>query len=135
MATTYTSNRSGWVTYAGVMASIAGVYNLLSGIAAIADDARLSQYPGLADIDEVLYGVDLSTWGWFWAIVGGLQLVTAGLIFARSIAGQMLGIVFASISAMLTVFIMWIYPVWALVVLALDMMIIYALTAHGEEFE
>ncbi len=135
MATTYTSNRSGWVTFAGVMASIAGVYNLLSGIAAIADDARLSQYPGLADIDEVLYGVDLSTWGWFWAIVGGLQLVTAGLIFARSIAGQMLGIVFASISAMLTVFIMWIYPVWALVVLALDMMIIYALTAHGEEFE
>ncbi len=135
MATTYTSNRSGWVTYAGVMASIAGVYNLLSGIAAIADDARLSQYPGLADIDEVLYGVDLSTWGWFWAIVGGLQLVTAGLIFARNKAGQMLGIVFASISAMLTVFIMWIYPVWALVVLALDMMIIYALTAHGEEFE
>ena len=82
---------SGWVTFAGVMASIAGVYNLLSGIAAIADDARLSQYPGLADIDEVLYGVDLSTWGWFWAIVGGLQLVTAGLIFARNTAGQMLG--------------------------------------------
>ncbi len=135
MTPTYTNRRSGWVTYAGVMASIAGVYNLLSGIAAIADDARLSQYPGLADIDEVLYGVDLSTWGWFWAIVGGLQLVTAGLIFARSIAGQMLGIVFASISAMLTVFIMWIYPVWALVVLALNMMIIYALTAHGEEFE
>ncbi len=135
MTTSYTNRRSGWITFAGVMASIAGVYNLLSGIAAIADDARLSQYPGLADIDEVLYGVDLSTWGWFWAIVGGLQLVTAGLIFARNKAGQMLGIVFASISAMLTVFIMWIYPVWALVVLALDMMIIYALTAHGEEFE
>ena len=135
MTTTYTNRRSGWVTFAGVMASIAGVYNLLSGIAAIADDARLSQYPGLADIDEVLYGVDLSTWGWFWAIVGGLQLVTAGLIFARNKAGQMLGIVFASISAMLTVFIMWIYPIWALVVLALDMMIIHALTAHEEEFE
>jgi hypothetical protein len=117
------------------MASIAGVYNLLSGIAAIADDARLSQYPGLSNIDEVLYGVDLSTWGWFWAIVGGVQLVTAGLIFARSKAGQMLGIVFASISAMLTVFIMWIYPIWALVVLTLNMMIIHALTAHGEEFE
>ena len=135
MTTTYTNRRSGWVTFAGVMASIAGVYNLLSGIAAIADDARLSQYPGLADIDEVLYGVDLSTWGWFWAIVGGVQLVTAGLIFARNKAGQMLGIVFASISAMLTVFIMWIYPIWALVVLALDMMIIHALTAHEEEFE
>lgn len=135
MTTTYTNRRSGWVTFAGVMASIAGVYNLLSGIAAIAEDARLSQYPGLAGIDEVLYGVDLSTWGWFWAIVGGLQLVTAGLIFARNMAGQMLGIIFASISAMLTVFIMWVYPTWALVVLALDMMIIYALTAHGEEFE
>ena len=117
MTTTYTTRRSGWVTFAGVMASIAGVYNLLSGIAAIADDARLSQYPGLGNIDEVLYGVDLSTWGWFWAIVGGLQLVIAGLILARNVLGQILGVVFASISAMLTVFILWIYPVWALVVM------------------
>jgi hypothetical protein len=30
---------------------------------------------------------------------------------------------------------MWIYPIWALVVLTLNMMIIHALTAHGEEFE
>lgn len=133
--TTYSSLRSGWVTFAGVMASIAGVYNLLSGIAAIADDARLAQYPGLADIDEVLYGFDLSTWGWFWAIIGGLQLVTAGLILARNAIGQIAGLIFASISAMFTVFIMWVYPMWALAVLVLDMLIIYGLTAHGEEFE
>jgi hypothetical protein len=123
------------VTFAGVLAAIAGTYNLLSGIAAIADDARLSQYPGLADIDEVLYGVDLSAWGWFWAIIGGLQLVTAGLIFARRSAGQVLGVAFASISAMFTVFIIWVYPMWSLAVIALDLLIIYALTAHGEEFE
>lgn len=135
MTTTHAGRHSGWVTFAGVIASIAGVYNLVSGIAAIADDARLSQYPGLANIDEVLYGVDLSTWGWFWAVIGGLQLLTAGLILARNSIGQILGIVFASISAMLTVFIMWIYPMWAVVVIALDMMIIHALTAHGEEFE
>ena len=135
VTTVYAGRRSGWVTFAGVLASIAGVYNLLSGVAAIADDARLAQYPGLADIDEVLFGFDLSTWGWFWAIIGGLQLVTAILIFNRNVAGQILGLVFASISAMFTVFVMWVYPMWGLVVMALDLLIIYALSAHGEEFE
>jgi hypothetical protein len=52
--------RSGWITFAGVMAVVAGVYNSLSGIAALADDDTLA-----AQASEVLYGIDLTAWGWF----------------------------------------------------------------------
>src|SRR5262245_50376057 len=54
---------SGWVTFAGVMAVIAGGYNALSGIAALNDDSALA-----SKAKEVLYGIDLTTWGWFWLI-------------------------------------------------------------------
>ena len=52
--------RSGWITFAGVAALIAGAYNALSGIAALSDDDTLA-----AQAQEVLYGIDLTAWGWF----------------------------------------------------------------------
>jgi hypothetical protein len=120
--------RSGWVTFAAVMAGIAGVYNILSGIAAIAEDDQTER------IAEVLYGVDISAWGWFWLILGIIQVVIAYLIYARSTAGLYLGLVWAFLSATLTVFLIFSYPAWAIVVLVIDVMIIYALCANAEEF-
>jgi hypothetical protein len=45
------------------------------------------------------------------------------------------GLVFAAISAFMTVFLIFSFPLWSLAVLAVDLMILYALTAHSEEFE
>jgi hypothetical protein len=47
--------RSGWITFAGVMALLAGGYNALSGIAALADDDTIA-----SQAKDVLYGVDLT---------------------------------------------------------------------------
>jgi hypothetical protein len=120
--------RSGWPTFAGVLALVAGGYNTLSGIAAVAEDDRV------AAINEVLFGVDITAWGWFWIIVGVVQIVTGILILMRNPIGQVLGVVFAAISAFFTVFLIFAFPFWAFTVLAVDLMIIYGLTAHGEEF-
>ena len=73
------AKRSGWITFAGVAALIAGGYNTLSGIAALTDDDTLA-----AQATEVLYGLDLTAWGWIWLIVGVVQLVTGVLILQRS---------------------------------------------------
>jgi hypothetical protein len=81
------ARRSGWITFAGVIALVAGGYNALSGIAALADDDTLA-----ARATEVLYGIDLTAWGWFWLIVGVVQLVTGVLILGRSIWGLWLGV-------------------------------------------
>jgi hypothetical protein len=120
--------RSGWVTFAAVMAAVVGVYNILSGIAAIAEDELTEEFA------EVLYGVDISAWGWFWLILGIVQLVVAYLIYVRSSAGLYLGLVWAFLNATLTVFIIFSYPLWALAILAIDVLIIYALCANAEEF-
>jgi len=124
-----TQFRSGWVTFAGVVASIVAIWNILSGIAAIAKDDQTEA------INEVLFGVNITAWGWFWLIIGVVQLVTAYLIFARHPMGQILGVLWAAISASLAVFMIFVAPIWALVVLAIDLTVIWALLAGTDEFD
>lgn len=121
--------RSGWVTFAAFVAAIVAIWNILSGIAAIAEDDMTEA------INEVLFGVDITAWGWFWLILGVLQLITAWLIFTRSPMGQMLGVLWATISASLAVFMIFVAPIWALVVLAVNVSVIWALVSDTEEFE
>jgi hypothetical protein len=121
--------RSGFVTFVGVLAFIVGVFNMLSGIAAIAEDDRTEA------VGELLYGVDITAWGWFWVIIGVLQIVTGWLIIQRKQLGLWMGVLWASISAMFTVFVIWVEPFWALAVLALEIAILYGLIMNAEEFE
>jgi hypothetical protein len=123
------AQRSGWVTFAGVAALIAGGYNALSGIAALADDDTLA-----AQANEVLYGIDLTAWGWLWLIAGVLQLITGVLILQRNLWGLWLGIAIATISALVTVFVMFVFPLWAITVLAIDFLVLYGLVTRMEEF-
>ncbi len=121
--------RSGWVTFAAVIAAIVGVFNILSGIAAIAEDDQTEA------LHEVLFGVNITAWGWFWLIIGVLQLITSWLIYQRSVVGQTLGLIWAFIVAALSVFMIFVAPIWALVVMALSVTIIWTLTAFPEDFD
>jgi hypothetical protein len=123
-----TQERSGRVTFAALLAGIAGLYHILSGIAAIAEDDRTEL------LGEVLYGVNITAWGWFWLILGVVQAVTAYLIWTRSSVGQLLGLLWAFIAASLSVFLIFVAPWWALVVLGLNIAVIWALTST-DEFE
>jgi hypothetical protein len=123
------AKRSGWSTFAGLMALIAGGYNALSGIAALADDDTIA-----SRANEVLYGIDLTAWGWFWLIVGVAQIVTGVLIFQRSVWGLWLGVAFAGLSAMLTVIVMFVFPLWAIAVLTIDFLVLFGLLTQSDEF-
>jgi hypothetical protein len=52
------AQRSGWITFAGVMAALAGGYSSLSGIAALSDDDTIA-----SQARDVLYGIDLGARG------------------------------------------------------------------------
>ena len=124
------SKRSGWITFAAVIALTAGGYNLLSGLAAVADDDTLA-----AQAQEVLYGIDLTVWGWFWVIAGAVQLVAGVLILMRNSWGLLLGVGIAFLSALMTIFVIFIFPLWAIAVLTLDFMVVYALLTRSDEFD
>jgi hypothetical protein len=123
-----TERGSGIVLFAGTMAAIVGVFNILSGIAAISKDDVVKQ------AGQALFDVDINAWGWFWLIIGVLQLVTSYLIFRRSLAGLVVGVIWAGISASLAVFVIFTYPIWALVVIGIDVLIIFGLLDNIDEF-
>ncbi|MCH7953327.1 MAG: hypothetical protein J4O13_08950 [Chloroflexi bacterium] len=120
---------SGWVTFAAIIVVIAGMFNLLSGIAAITETDQVKA------LNQVLYGINIEAWGWFWAAIGVAQLITAILLFARNPTGAMLAILGATISATFTIFLIFVAPLWAITVVALNIGIIWAITANIEDFE
>ena len=125
-----TSRHSGWVTFAAVMVLIVGLFNVLSGAGAIAESDSVT-----AHVQEVLYGIDIKTWGWFWLIVGIAQLITAILLFSRSTMGALMAIFGATVSASFTIFIIFVAPLWAIAVLALDLGIIWIISANSDDFD
>jgi hypothetical protein len=126
---TNVARRSGWVTFAGVAGLLAGAYNGLSGIAALSDDDTVA-----SQAKDVLYGIDLTAWGWFWLLVGLLQIVAGVLILQRHRWGLWLGVCFAGLSAMMTVIVMFVFPLWALAVLSIDLLVLFALLTQSDEF-
>lgn len=121
--------RTGWVTFAGIVALVAGGYNALGGLAALSDDDTLN-----AQATEVLFGIDLTGWGWFWLLVGIVQIVAGVLVLQRNELGRWLAMVIAAVSALITVFFIVVFPLWAIAVLALDTLVLYALVTREAEF-
>jgi hypothetical protein len=124
------TKRSGWLTFAGVTALIVGGYNALSGIAALSDDDTLA-----AQASKVLYGIDLTVWGWLWLLVGALQILGGVLVLRRSWWGVAIGVSMAGISALITVFVIFVFPLWAIAVLTLDALVLYGLLTSTDDFD
>ena len=124
------TRRSGWVTFAGIVGLVAGGYNALSGIAAIANDDTVD-----ALAKQVLFGIDLNVWGWFWLIAGLVQIFAGVLILQRNEWGRWLGIGIAALSAVITVFVIFVFPLWSIAVLTLDCLVLYGLITQSESFD
>ena len=127
---TGTFRRSGWITFAAIVALVAGAYNMLSGLSTITSDN-----PAIEQAHEVLFGIDVDAWAWIWVLIGLIQLATGFMLLARNSWGMLLGIMGAGISAMFAVFAIFAWPLWAFSVLTLDLLVIYGLLTHGDEFD
>jgi hypothetical protein len=118
--------RSGWVTFAGALLLIAGVLNVIYGIAAIGDSNFF-----VNDTKYILSG--LNTWGWVTLILGVLQFLAAFSLFAGGLYGRIFGIGAASLSAIAALLSIPAYPLWSLAIFALDIIIIHQIATRGTE--
>jgi uncharacterized membrane protein len=113
-----------WAAFAGIVFVVLGTFNVVDGIAALLND-------GFFATNELLFG-DLAMWGAIFLVVGAVQLLTAMLVFRGSFLGALLGITLAALNAVLALMSVGGYPIWSLIIVALDGVVIYALTAHGD---
>ncbi len=117
---------SGWAVFAGVLFVLAGIFHVMWGIAAIANDDNFVT-------DELLFG-DLSLWGVFYLVVGALQLSAAWLIAKARPAGRALGFLLAGLSAINAMFTFGANPLWSATILICDLLILYGLAVHGDDY-
>jgi hypothetical protein len=124
--TRYTADEQGpgWVSFAGVMLAIVGVLNVLYGVAAISNSKFY-----LRDVAYVIG--DLNTWGWFLVVLGACQFLAAFGIWTGSQLGRWIGIVSAGGNAILQLIFLPSYPLLAITIFAVDVLVLYALIAFA----
>ena len=115
---------SGWILFAGIMLMIAGILNVIWGIAAIDDSTFFVE-------DERFIISSLNTWGWIILILGVLEILAAFSIWRGGVFGAIFGIFAAGLSAIGALLSIPAYPFWSLAIFAVDVLIIYGLAAYG----
>ena len=117
-----------WVIFAGVIMLINGSFSAIAGLIALFKDSYYLVGPNGLAVDA-----DYTAWGWLHLVLG-ILVAGAGL---GALAGQTwaraVGVILASLSAIINFAFLAAYPVWATIVITLDVFVIYALIVHGGE--
>ncbi len=118
----------GWVYFAGIILAVSGLFQAIQGLTAIFHDEVF-----LVGKNGNVIELDYTAWGWIHLIVG-IAVLLAGLsLFRGSIYGRVVGVIFAVLSAVVNLAFIAAYPAWSILIIALDVLVIYALVVHGPE--
>lgn len=120
---------SGWalggVAFAGMLMIMSGAFQAIAGLVAIFDD----------DFYVIgrnyTFDLDVTAWGWIHLLIGALLLLVGFSLLARRAWAGIVALTLALLSAVANFFFIPYYPFWAIVVIALDVWIIWALTRPG----
>ena len=131
----YESTRSsqpagGWaiggVAFAGTIMILIGAFHAISGLAAIIEDDFY------VVSRNYTFEIDVTAWGWIHLILGIVVLVAGFSLFSGRSWARVLGISLALLSAVANFFFIPYYPFWSILIIALDVWVIWALTRPFE---
>jgi hypothetical protein len=117
----------GIAVFAGVIMIIAGVFQAIEGLAGILNDEYLVVLP------NYFLAFDITLWGWLHLLIG-LALLAIGVSVLRGATwARVAGMVLAGISALLNFIWLPYSPWWSLLVIAIDILVIWALANYHRE--
>jgi len=122
------SGAVGWIAFAGFMMILAGSFAMLAGLAAIIN-------PDNFTATDSLFKQSAETWGWWHLIVGAILFFSGFGVYAGNVLARTIGVIVAIVSAISAFVWMPVAPVWGITVVAVDVAIIWALTAHGRDMD
>ncbi|MFN2497254.1 MAG: hypothetical protein ABR608_15340 [Pseudonocardiaceae bacterium] len=120
----------GWIFFAGIIMILGGTFQAIAGLVAIFNEAYY-----LVPSSDLVVSVDYTGWGWA-HLITGILVVAAGFgVLTGQTWARIVGVILAGISAILNIAFLAAYPLWSLIVIALDVVVIYALSVHGREMQ
>ena len=122
------SRPAGWVVGMSVFAALVmimvGFFHVVEGLAALFDTEIYTV--GV----RYVFSFDVTAWGWIHLVVGVLLIAAGFAMQTRRLWARSVGIGFASLSMMASFLFIPYYPVWSLLIIALDFFVIWALCAY-----
>ncbi len=114
---------AGFTVFAGVMMIITGIFQALDGLAAIIRNSFYVVAP------NYVYDLNVTGWGWIHLILGAVLVVAGLAVFTGKLWARAIGIFFAALSAVANFLFLPYYPIWSLLIIALDVFVIWALAS------
>jgi hypothetical protein len=114
----------GLVLFASVMLLVIGCFNLIYGIAAVANAHVFTANA------HYVFG-SLNSWGWITLIIGALQLLAAAGVLAGNQVARWFAVAVLGLNAIDMMFFIPAYPFWALTIIAADIVALWGLCAYG----
>ena len=118
----------GWLMFAGIMLILVGAFQAIDGLIALFKDELYVVRP-----NGLVINVDYTAWGWTHLLLGILLIAAGYAVFSGRVWGRTLGVIAALLSAVVNFAFIPAYPVWSLLIITVDILVIYALIAHGGE--
>src|SRR6516225_9261562 len=112
------------VLFAAVLLFVVGCFNVVQGIAAVANVHVFHAHAHYVFANQ-------TTWGWFTAILGALQLVAAAGVLAANQMFRWFAVVVIALNTIDQMFFIPAYPFWSLIIIAMDVVALWALLAYG----
>ncbi|KQW05934.1 hypothetical protein ASC66_10475 [Leifsonia sp. Root4] len=118
----------GWIGFAGIILILNGVFSAVQGFMAL-----LGSNTYYLVSSGTLFLFDITGWGWWNIIIGALLVLTGIALFGGATWARIIAVILAALSAVGQMLLLPAQPWWALIVIAIDILVIYAVTAHGRE--
>lgn len=117
----------GAITFAAVLLFMVGVFQVFAGLAGILEDEFY------LTTQNYIFEFDATTWGWT-HLIWGIILVLTGLgLFSGNALARTAAVFLAALSAMMNFAFIPLYPIWSIVIIAVNVLVIWALVAHGRD--
>jgi len=118
---------AGMTTFAGIMLIIAGVFNVIEGLVALFQNEVYVAGP------RYVFAFDLTAWGWTHLIIGAVVAAAGFAVLSGQVWGRSVGVAVAVLSMLANFLFVPYYPVWSLLIIALDFFVIWALIAYKRD--
>jgi hypothetical protein len=121
---------TGWVVFAAFLMMLNGFIQMLEGLMALVnDDYYAVTRQGLA----VSFGY--TTWGWVHLCLGAVIFASGLGLLSGNMLARAVGVVMAGVNALVALLFIGAAPVWGIILITVDVLVIYALTVHGRELK
>ena len=117
----------GFTGYAMIMMVLIGIFSFFAGLVGIFENELYREPP------DYLFNLGVVGWGIVQMAIGALLIAAAFMMIFGVVWARVVGVAFATISAVINFLAIPYYPIWSLMVLALDIGVIWALTMHGRD--